>query len=168
MAPADQRPDESPCPPRRPRWPVGARCVSSWPSSPAVLARPLVARVATRGPTGRPVWYLWQDHAFWVLTGPWTKLFTRVRADPRLALIVGECDLATGVVGQVIARGRGELLPFDVPRGGRTLARYLGADENRWDERFRRYLHDDPDSRGTVWLRVTAESVIVEDLSYSV
>jgi hypothetical protein len=134
----------------------------------AFLARPLVARVATNGPTVRPVWYLWEDHAFWVLTGPWTKLFTRVRADARLALIVDECDLATGVVRQVIARGRGELLPFDVPRGRRKLARYLGADENRWDERFRRYLHDDPDSRGTAWLRVPPESMIVEDLSYSV
>ncbi|MFI6229449.1 pyridoxamine 5'-phosphate oxidase family protein [Micromonospora echinospora] len=134
----------------------------------AFLARPLVARVATNGPTVRPVWYLWEDRAFWILTGPWTKLFVRVRADPRLALIVDECDLATGVVRQVIARGRGELLPFDVPRGRRKLVRYLGADENRWDEKFRRYLHDDPASRGTAWLRVPAESMIVEDFSYSV
>ncbi|MET8311042.1 pyridoxamine 5'-phosphate oxidase family protein [Micromonospora sp. NPDC005173] len=134
----------------------------------AFLARPLVARVATNGPTVRPVWYLWEDHAFWVLTGPWTKLFTRVHADPSLALIVDECDLVTGVVRQVIARGRGELLPFDVPRGRRKLARYLGADENRWDERFHRYLYDDPHSRGTVWLRISAESMTVQDLSYSV
>jgi hypothetical protein len=134
----------------------------------AFLARPLVARVATNGPTVRPVWYLWEDHAFWVLTGPWTKLWARVRADPSLALIVDECDLATGVVRQVIARGRGELVPFDVPRGRRKLVRYLGADEHRWDERFRRYLYDDPQSRGTVWLRVSAASLIVQDLSYSV
>jgi Pyridoxamine 5'-phosphate oxidase len=134
----------------------------------AFLAQPLVARVATNGPTVRPVWYLWEDRAFWILTGPWTKLLTRVRTDPRLALVVDECDLATGVVRQVIARGCGELLPFDIPRGRRKLTRYLGTDENRWDERFRRYLYDDPRSRGTVWLRVPAESLIVQDLSYSV
>lgn len=134
----------------------------------AFLARPLVARVATDGPTVRPVWYLWEDRAFWVLTGPWTKLFGRVRANPALALIVDECDVTTGVVRQVITRGRGELLPFDVPRGRRKLVRYLGADESRWDERFVHYLYDDPDSRGTAWLRITPGKLIVEDLSYSV
>jgi hypothetical protein len=134
----------------------------------AFLARPLVARVATNGPTVRPVWYLWEEQAFWVLTGPWTKLVTRVRTDPGLALIVDECDVVTGVVRQVIVRGRGELLPFDVPRGRRKLVRYLGADESRWDERFRRYLYDDPGSRGTAWLRIPATSMIVEDFSYSV
>lgn len=134
----------------------------------AFLARPLVARVATNGPTVRPVWYLWEDRAFWILTGPWTKLFSRVQADPVLALIVDECDLATGVVRQVIVRGRAELLPFDVPRGRRKLVRYLGSDEGCWDERFRGYLYDDPQSRGTMWLRVPAESMIVDDLSYTV
>ncbi|MET7420871.1 pyridoxamine 5'-phosphate oxidase family protein [Dactylosporangium sp. NPDC005555] len=134
----------------------------------AFLARPLVARVATNGPTVRPVWYLWEDQTFWVLTGPWAKLFTRIRADPNLALIVDECDLSTGIVRQVIARGRGELLPFDVPRGRRKLVRYLGPDENRWDERFRRYLYDDPHSRGTSWLRIPAESLLVQDLSYTI
>ena len=131
----------------------------------AFLARPLVARVATNGPTVRPVWYLWEDRAFWILTGPWTKLFGRVRADASLALIVDECDVATGVVRQVIARGRGELLPFDVPRGRRKLVRYLGTDESRWDGRFRGYLYDNPE---TAWLRVPATSMIVEDFSYSV
>ncbi len=132
------------------------------------LARPLVARVATNGPTVRPVWYLWEDGAFWVLTGPWTKLFTRVRADPALALIVDECDIATGAVRQVIARGHGALVPFDVPRGRRKLARYLGPDETRWDGRFRGYLYDDPQTRGTMWLRIPPTSMIVEDFSYSV
>ncbi len=49
----------------------------------AFLARPLAARVATDGPTVRPVWYLWEDRSFWILTGPWTKLYGRVRADRR-------------------------------------------------------------------------------------
>jgi hypothetical protein len=37
----------------------------------AFLAQPLTARVATSGPTVRPTWYLWEDGAFWILTGPW-------------------------------------------------------------------------------------------------
>ncbi|HEY0001301.1 MAG TPA: pyridoxamine 5'-phosphate oxidase family protein [Actinoplanes sp.] len=134
----------------------------------AFLARPLVARVATNGPTVRPVWYLWEDQAFWILTGPWAKLFARVRADPSLALVIDECTLSTGVVRQVTARGTGELLPFDVPRGRRKLARYLGPDEDRWDERFRRYLYDDATGRGTVWLRLPPESMNAQNLSYRV
>ncbi|MBT2899665.1 MULTISPECIES: pyridoxamine 5'-phosphate oxidase family protein [unclassified Streptomyces] len=133
----------------------------------AFLSQPLTARIATDGPTVRPVWFLWEEGAFWVLTGPWTKLFHRVSADARIALVVDVCDIATGLVRQVIARGRAELVPFDVPRGRRKLVRYLGADESRWDARFHRYLHDDPDERGTVWLRLSPSSVTANDLSYT-
>jgi len=132
------------------------------------LGQPLTARVATDGPTVRPVWFLWEENSFWVLTGPWAKLFHRVSVEPRIALVVDVCDLATGLVQQVIARGQGELVPFDVPRGRRKLVRYLGPDESRWDPRFVGYLHDDPLRRGTVWLRLTPSSLVARDLSYSV
>jgi len=132
------------------------------------LSRPLTARVATNGPTVRPTWFLWEDDAFWILTGTWARLPDRVRADPAVALVVDECDLTTGTVRQVIARGRAELLPFDVPRGRRKFVRYLGADETRWDERFRRYLHDDPAGKGTTWLRLRPASLTARDLSYAV
>jgi len=129
------------------------------------LARPLTARVATDGPTVRPTWYLWEDGAFWILSGPWARLLGRVRKDPRLALTVDVCDLPTGLVRQVIARGEAEVLPFDTDRGRRKLSRYLGPEESRWDNRFRRYLHDD---LGTVWIRVVPESLQAIDLSYQV
>jgi hypothetical protein len=134
----------------------------------AFLAQPLTARVAASGPTVRPTWYLWEDGAFWILTGPWATLPARVRADPAIAIVVDVCDLATGLVRQVIARGRAELLPFDVARGRRKLSRYLGQDETRWDRRFRHYLHDDPAEKGTVWLRLRPDSLVASDLSYSV
>jgi hypothetical protein len=132
------------------------------------LQRPLTARLATNGPTVRPVWFLWEDGAFWVLTGPWAHLLRRVRDDPAVTLVVDDCDLVTGRVRQVIARGEAELVPFDVPRGRRKLVRYLGEDESRWDDRFVRYLHDDPARRGTIWLRLTPTSLIAHDLSYAV
>lgn len=132
------------------------------------LSRPLVARVATNGPTVRPTWFLWEDHAFWILTGSWAKLVDRVRADPALAIVVDECDLTTGIVRQVIGRGPAELLPFDVPRGRRKLSRYLGADETNWAPRFRRYLRDDPSEKGTTWLRLCPALLAVKDLSYTV
>ncbi|WP_093607206.1 pyridoxamine 5'-phosphate oxidase family protein [Streptomyces indicus] len=132
------------------------------------LRRPLTARLATEGPTVRPVWYLWEDGSFWVLTGPWARLPDLVRRNPAVALVVDECEVATGRVQQVIARGRAELLPFDVPRGRRKLSRYLGPDESLWDERFLGYLLDDPAERGTLWLRLTPASLKAQDLSYSV
>jgi hypothetical protein len=59
------------------------------------------------------------------------------------------------------------VLAFDVARGRRKLARYLGADEERWDQRFRRYLHDDPAEKGTAWLRVVPSALVASDLSYT-
>ena len=134
----------------------------------AFFAQPLTARVATNGPTVRPTWYLWEGEAFWILTGPWARLAARVRADPAIALVIDVCDLDTGLVRQVIARGRAEILPFDVARGRRKLSRYLGQDETRWDDRFRHYLLDDPAEQGTVWLRLRPDSLVATDLSYSV
>jgi hypothetical protein len=132
----------------------------------AFLSQPLTARIATNGPTVRPVWYLWEDHSFWVLTGPWAKLLDRVAADAALAITVDICDTTTGLVRQVIARGQGEVVPFDVSRGRSILSRYLGVDEARWDERFRRYLYDDPAESGTTWIRLRPSSLIATDLSY--
>ena len=127
------------------------------------LARPLTARVATDGPTVRPTWYLWEDGAFWILSGPWSRLPERVRARPRLALVVDVCELDTGVVRQVVASGDAELRPFDVARGRRKLVRYLGPDESRWDPRFRAYLHDMPDA---VWVHLPPARLLANDLSY--
>jgi nitroimidazol reductase NimA-like FMN-containing flavoprotein (pyridoxamine 5'-phosphate oxidase superfamily) len=134
----------------------------------AFLAQPLTARIATNGPTVRPAWFLWEDNTFWTITGPWAALPRRVRSDPAIAIVVDHCDLATGTVRQVIARGQAELVPFDAPRGHRKLARYLGDDETRWDQRFTRYLHDDSAQTGITWLRLHPDSIIAKDLSYTV
>jgi nitroimidazol reductase NimA-like FMN-containing flavoprotein (pyridoxamine 5'-phosphate oxidase superfamily) len=75
------------------------------------LEQPLVARVATNGPTVRPVWFLWEDGAFWWLTGSWSRLAERLRADPAVALVVDTCDVVTGSVRQVQARGDAEICP---------------------------------------------------------
>ncbi|SEO58683.1 pyridoxamine 5'-phosphate oxidase family protein [Amycolatopsis saalfeldensis] len=129
------------------------------------LAQPLTARVATAGPTVRPTWYLWEDNAFWILSGAWSRLPGRILATPRIALTVDVCDVTTGLVRQVGASGDAEIRPFDVPRGRRKLARYLGPDERRWDPRFRGYLHEDD---RTVWVRLAPASLRGHDLSYRV
>jgi len=132
------------------------------------LSQPLTARVATNGPTVRPVWFLWEGEAFWILTGPWARLLGYVRRDPAISMVVDVCDTDTGLVRQVIASGQVEILPFDVPRARRKLRRYLGPDEGTWDDRFRHYLMDDPLQRGMVWLRLRPDRLVIRDLSYSV
>ncbi|UOX88678.1 hypothetical protein MUY14_44610 [Amycolatopsis sp. FBCC-B4732] len=87
------------------------------------------------------------------------------RERPRIALTVDVCELDTGLVRQVVASGAAELRPFDVPRGRRKLVRYLGADEERWDPRFRAYLHENQD---TLWVHLRPSRLIATDLSYEV
>jgi len=58
------------------------------------------------------VWYLWEEDAFWWLTGGWSRLSALLERDPNVALVVDTCDLATGTVLQVVARGQTELVAF--------------------------------------------------------
>jgi len=111
----------------------------------AFLALPLVARVATTGPTVRPVWFLWEDGAFWWLTGSYARLPEYLAKDPRVALVVDICDLDTGRTWQVNASGVGEILPFDPDRARRKFTKYLGPDEHSWPEQFRDTFKD-PDA----------------------
>ncbi|MEU1949360.1 pyridoxamine 5'-phosphate oxidase family protein, partial [Streptomyces sp. NPDC020125] len=108
--------------------------------------------------------FLWEDHAFWVLTGPWARLAERLARDPVFELVVDSCDLATGTVHQVIARGRGRVVDFDTDRGRRKLTRYLGEREELWDARFS--LRGDPSARGTRWALLVPDTLWIADLSF--
>lgn len=131
-----------------------------------LLAQPLMARVATcgdRGPTVRPVWFLWEGGAFWWLTGPWAVLPRHLERDPRVALVVDTCDVGTGEVVQITATGPAEQHPYDAERARRKLTKYLGPDESRWDAgRFD--VRDFSD--GAWFVRLEPASLTVRDLSY--
>ena len=129
----------------------------------AFLSQRLVARVAASGPSVRPVWYLWEERAFWWLTGGWSRLPALLARDPRIALVVDTCDLATGCVLQVLARGSAELLPFDVQRARRWGSRYLGPDERRWGRFADGVFHD----ASTRFVRLAPTTLRARDLSYS-
>ena len=127
------------------------------------LARPLVARLATAGPTVRPLWYLWEEQAFWWLTGDWSRLARILADDSKVALVVDDCDLQSGEVLQVSCRGRASVVPFDAGRAGRKLRRYLGDDESSWDERFLKGTFGNPSVR---LVRLVPSSLIARDLSF--
>jgi nitroimidazol reductase NimA-like FMN-containing flavoprotein (pyridoxamine 5'-phosphate oxidase superfamily) len=127
------------------------------------LARPLVARLATAGPTVRPLWYLWEEQAFWWLTGDWSRLPRILADDSKVALVVDDCDLRSGEVLQVICRGRATVVPLDAGRARRKLRRYLGDDESSWDERFLKGTFAGPSVR---FVRLVPSSLIARDLSF--
>lgn len=130
----------------------------------AFLLQPLVARVAAAGPTVRPVWSLWDQECFWWLTGSYSTLAKILAGDPQVALVVNTCDLGSGTVRQVSARGHAEVVPFDAGRARRKLVRYLGPDETRWDERFGiDTLAEDPSA---ALVRLRPRRLVARDLSY--
>src|SRR5688572_17445160 len=105
----------------------------------AFLARPLDAHLATHGPRVRPVWFLWEDAAFWILTGPWSTALREVQKNPTGALSIAATDIHIGEARQVVVRGPIEVLPWDGDRGWRMLRRYLGDDVDRWEDRFQTF-----------------------------
>ena len=129
----------------------------------AFLSQPLVARVAAAGPSITPVWYLWEECAFWWLTGGWSRLPTVLERDPRVALVVDTCDLSTGSVLQVLARGSAQLLPFEEQRARRWGSRYLGADERAWGRFADSMFHE----ASTRFVRLRPTMLRARDLSYS-
>ena len=127
------------------------------------LARPLTAYLATAGPHVRPVWYLWEDRAFWVISGPWSRAPRDIEADSSVALAIATTTVETGEVKQVLVRGRAELVPWDEGRGFRLLSKYLGDDIEEWDDRFSQYLRGAPDC---VWIRISVGEPRLVDLSF--
>ena len=128
------------------------------------LSEPLVARVAAAGPSVRAVWFLWEDGAFWWLTGSWSRLPSILKADPRVALLVDTCELETGDVLQLSAEGDAEIYQLDPGRACRILQRYLGVNASRWPERFKGSTFHDPATR---MIRLVPSSLRARDLSYA-
>jgi ketosteroid isomerase-like protein/nitroimidazol reductase NimA-like FMN-containing flavoprotein (pyridoxamine 5'-phosphate oxidase superfamily) len=127
------------------------------------LARPLVARVAAAGPSVRPVWFLFEDGAFWWLTGGWSSLPALLARSPDVAVVIDTCDLDTGEVLQVTATGAAEVSPLDPERARRKLRRYLGSDEALWPERFVAGTFADPSVR---LVRLAPRRLRARDLSF--
>lgn len=130
----------------------------------AFLQRPLVARVATSGPTLRPLWYLYDEPTFYWLTDTSNVLHRLVVAGEKLVLVIDVCDITTGEVVHVRARGVAEVIPVDRERAMRKFARYLGEDRSKWDPRFVPSL-DLPSRR---MCRFTPTSIDAADVSFTV
>jgi hypothetical protein len=121
--------------------------------------------VATTGPRVRPIWFLWEDGCFWWLTGSWSTLARDLERDPTVELVVDTCDLETGEVLQVRARGEAKIVPYDQERAMRKLSRYLGPDSDTWEPRFRAGVVGDDETR---FVKLAPARLVARDLSFAV
>jgi hypothetical protein len=138
---------------------------SAGPDIDQVLARPLMAHLATGSPDGArdsPVWFLWEDGAVWLIGNHRDSFPRRVRSDGRCAIGIVDFDLPRGLLLHVGMRGLAEVVPLDRERLYRLLRRYLGADPQRWNADFRREVID----RLDLMVRFVPTSIVARDQSY--
>lgn len=135
----------------------------------AFLAEGNPIMVATNGPTIRPLWYQWEDGCFYLISGPWAKLFGRIQKDPKLALLIDIEERDKGRIYQVMASGNAEITPYDIPRARRMLHRYIGPDESKWStapDDYPGYLRE-PGPPGAVWLKIKPTMLKTFNFSYA-
>ncbi|MEM9073560.1 MAG: pyridoxamine 5'-phosphate oxidase family protein [Myxococcota bacterium] len=132
----------------------------------AMLRKPLFAHLATyapEGPRDSPVWFLYEDDAFWIICNRDVDVFpARIAADPRCALGIVDFDPRTGRVHHVGVRGQGSVEPWDLERAKRKLRRYLGDDEGQWD---RSVFSLDPAKR-LAFVRIAVDTMVARDQSF--
>jgi hypothetical protein len=144
---------------------TGNRDESDIPDIDALLARPLMAHLATSSPDGprdSPVWFLWEDRAVWLMGNRRDSFPRRIAQDGRCAIGIVDFDLPRGVLVHVGMRGLAEVVELDQDRVYRLLSRYLGADRSRWNVDFRRSVIDHLD----LMVRFDPSSVVARDQSY--
>ena len=133
-----------------------------------VLARPLMAVLATaspEGPRGAPVWYRWEEGALWMLSQEGASSARRIAADPRASVEIVDYDNAAGVLRHLGLRGRASVEPSDPARFRRLLARYLGPDPVRWNAWFVENVACIEAPAGRM-IRLEPESVFTNDVSF--
>ena len=133
-----------------------------------VLARPLMAVLATAspdGPRGAPVWYQWEEGALWMLSSAGASSAGRIAADPRVAVEIVDYDNAAGILRHLGLRGRASVEASDPARFRRLLARYLGPDPVRWNGWFVENVARIGAPSGRM-IRLEPESVFTNDVSF--
>ena len=144
---------------------TAAQSESYGPDIDQVLAKPLMAHLATGSPDGprhSPVWFLWEDGVVWLIGNHRDSFPRRIEQDGRCAIGVVDFDLPRGKLVHVGMRGIAEVVPLDPARLYRLLSRYLGSDSGDWNDDFRRRVIDHLD----LMVRFVPSSVVARDQSY--
>ena len=131
----------------------------------AFLQKPLLAHLATAsgdGPRESPVWFLWEAGALWLVGTTRDSFPKRLRAEPRCAVGIVEFNLPNGLLRHVGIRGVATIEPLDRPRLYRLLRRYLGEDQQAWNQSFRARVIEPLE----LMVRISPESIVARDQSY--
>ncbi|MGI0072159.1 MAG: pyridoxamine 5'-phosphate oxidase family protein [Thermoplasmata archaeon] len=92
------------------------------------LSRPLLAHLATGSEDGAresPLWYLWEDGAFWfVVEQGYNTYHERASRQPNVAIGLVDFDPRSGRLQHVGVRGRASIAPWDDDRASGLLRRY--------------------------------------------
>ncbi|MFC4737211.1 pyridoxamine 5'-phosphate oxidase family protein [Bacillus daqingensis] len=129
----------------------------------AVLAKPLVAHLATSAPEGprdSPLWFLWEKERLWIIGTAGDTFPERVRQTAACAMGIVDFDASSGTFIHIGFRGTADVKPFDKQRADRLLAKYLGPERAAWDPRFQALGQEN------VLICFQPESVVVRDQSY--
>jgi PPOX class probable F420-dependent enzyme len=108
----------------------------------AFLAQPYIADLATVRSNGAPhvapVWYLYEEGAFFITTRPHRAKVKHVQREPRVALSIHD---PTPPYRGVVVEGRAEIVDANAPELTRRLAiRYLGlSDGSAYAEDLNRF-----------------------------
>ncbi|ARK29827.1 pyridoxamine 5'-phosphate oxidase family protein [Halalkalibacter krulwichiae] len=129
----------------------------------AFLHKPLFAHLSTvadDAPRDSPVWFLWEESELWIIGTSADSFPKRITENPKCAIGIVDFNHKEGKVLHVGFRGQAAVEPFNVTIAKRLLTRYLGANENQWDPRFK-HLDDT-----NVLIRFIPDTVVVRDQSY--
>jgi predicted pyridoxine 5'-phosphate oxidase superfamily flavin-nucleotide-binding protein len=131
------------------------------------LERPLFCFLTTLSEEGTPrvspLWYLWEDEQIWILADTVGKSYPdRVKKTPDAAIAIVDFDVHAGRVEHVGMRGVAQVVPMEPGRTDRLLGRYLGSNQDEWDERF-----TELDGNRWRFIRFTPETVVARDQSFS-
>ena len=128
------------------------------------LKKPLFAHLSTvseEGPRESPVWFYWENESIYIIGTPSSDSFPgRIEKNSKSAIGIVDFDHTTGKVMHAGFRGHATVERFDKDIATRLLKRYLGPDEDKWDQRFQGL------GSSNVLIRFVPETVVVRDQSF--
>ncbi len=130
-----------------------------------VLQKPLMAHLSTvevDEPRDSPVWFIWEDDCVWIFGVSEDSFVKRLKQEPKCALGVVDFHLDKGVLRHVGIRGTSQVENVDHNRLVRFVSKYLGGDQEKWNEWFVKNVFDSVD----VMVRITPKSMVAKDVSF--
>lgn len=133
-----------------------------------LLSAPLMANLATMsedGPRNVPMWFIWEDDAIWCLGSTKNRSVQRIEDDLRCAIEIIRFDNEAGILLHLGLRGSATIEPMDAKRFRRLLSKYLGPNQNLWNDWFIENIAAIEDPSGQM-IRLAPRTTFTNNVSY--